>query len=295
MPFGGLQCKMTESPCSTSRGWIFSFGNFGTPVQKQRNSSFIAALWSFALCFPLNIVLNKIFTLASSSAFSAFSYCYYLQSDNRVTMHFTESKKPPLALFIHKEHSLQFRKAGKGMVRFNASLWCPWGFILMHLFANAFYSSSLCTVRKGQLKATQNRGLRLRWVQGSVHWRIPGCPREIRNPSGSAVRSGKSWLRSSSQEATASQCRRGQTSGSYSALCLELGVVPVLLHLQNQMKQKSGLKTLLPPHPLRCKTCAVQTCRRSQQASPSGRRGRIGTEEHTGVHKGCHYLGLNIG
>lgn len=35
------------------------------------------------------------------------------------------------------------------------------------------------------------------------------------------------------------------------------GVVPVI-HLQNQMKQKTGLKTVWPSHPFRCKTPAVQ-------------------------------------
>lgn len=70
---------------------------------------------------------------------------------------------------------------------------------------------------------------------------------------------------------------------------LEPGVVPILIHLQNQMKQKSCLKIILSPHlhPLRCKNSAVQTCRLSQQASLSGCRDRLCTKEWTGVRKGC--------
>lgn len=66
---------------------------------------------------------------------------------------------------------------------------------------------------------------------------------------------------------------------------LEPGVVPILIHLQNQMKQKSGLKIILPSHlhPLRCKISAVQTCR----LSLSGCRDRLCTKEYTGVCEGC--------
>lgn len=43
--------------------------------------------------------------------------------------------------------------------------------------------------------------------------------------------------------------------------CLVLAATPTLIHLQNEMKQKPYVKTVLPPHALRCKTSAVQICR----------------------------------
>lgn len=87
-----------------------------------------------------------------------------------------------------------------------------------------------------------------------------------------------------------SHCKSTQVRTDVSQLFrLVPGVIPILIHLQNQMKQKSGWKTILPPLLLRCKTSAAQTRRPSQQARPSGCRDRICTKAYTGLHKGCTF------
>jgi len=114
----------------------------------------------------------------------------------------------------------------------------------------------------------------LKWAQRTSFW-------EIRNQSGSTGSSGKSLAK---QHFPRSHCKSVQVRTDIRQLfCLVLGVIPTLIHLQNEMKQKSYVKTKLPPHALRCKTSAVQICRVSQQACPSGCR----QAWHKGIHRRC--------
>lgn len=178
-------------------------------------------------------------------------------------------------------------------------LWCPWAFlfifflfifnilfILMLLFSNAFHSSFICTVWKGQLKATQNRSVKAKiGVEDSALMGprlLLGDQKPVWECSMFSEVLAKKW-------SPGSHCRWGQTSASYSALCLESSQFLSISRIRWSRSLVWRLYCLLIPSGVK-----PLLCRPADFLSLSFRT-KI-QDLHERIHRvaqGLHYLGLN--